>query len=375
MTTPLRIAHAITPAPVGGLESVVHLLASAQRARGHSVHVIATLDDASREPALLNALRSAGVPVTSVIAPGRAYVSEWRAVAEALAHVQPSVVHTHGYRADLLVAAAARRAGATTITTLHGFIGGDWKLRLYENLQRRSLHRFDAVVAVSARMASDLAARVDARRLHVVPNAFNASGEGKSRVQARSALGIPGDRFELGWVGRMSWEKGPDVMLRALAEPGAGNAHLSFIGDGADRHTVEQLAAALGVAGRVTFHGVRHDAPSLFRAFDAVVLSSRTEGTPIVLLEAMAARTPVIATSVGGIPDVVQAEHALVVPPDQPAAIAAAIAAVRADPAAASARAARAAARLHERYAVDPWVDAYDRIYRGIAHLPEPLVA
>jgi glycosyltransferase involved in cell wall biosynthesis len=373
MTPNFRVVHAITPADVGGLESAVRMLACGQHDSGHSVHVIATVDRAGREPAVLDALRAAGVPVTTIVAPGRAYVHEWRAVSSALSELAPNVVHTHGYRADLLAGAAARRGNMPTVTTLHGFVGGDWKLKLYEQLQRRSLRRFDAVVAVSERMRDDVGFRVDARKLHVIPNAFAATGTMSSRTDARRTLGIPDEQFRLGWVGRLSNEKGPDVMIRALAA--TRDAHLSIIGDGVERQRVEQLALELGVSERVTFHGVRQDASALLAAFDGVVLSSRTEGTPIVLLEAIAAGTPVIATLVGGIPDVVQAQHALTVPSENPAALAAAIDALRADPAAARERAHRALARLRDRYAIAPWVAAYDRVYAGITHAANRLVA
>ncbi|MDB4876556.1 MAG: glycosyltransferase, YqgM-like family [Gemmatimonadetes bacterium] len=366
MSTEFRIVHAITPAEVGGLETAVRLLACGQRERGHSVHVLATVDHGGAESAVLAALRASGVPVTTIVAPGRAYLHEWRAVGSALAALQPHVLHTHGYRADLLAGSVARRANVPTVTTLHGFVGGDWKLRLYEQLQRRSLRRFDAVVAVSTRMRDELSYRVDAKRFHVIPNAFAPSGTALSKQEARSRLGIADGEFHLGWIGRLSHEKGPDVMIRALASNGARDAHLSVIGNGVERQRVEQLVAELGLAQRVTFHGVRQDAGALLAAFDGVVLSSRSEGTPIVLLEAIAAGVPVIATSVGGIPEVVQAPHALVVPPENPAAIAAAIAALESDPAAATERASRALGRLRERYAIGPWVAEYDRVYDGV---------
>jgi glycosyltransferase involved in cell wall biosynthesis len=374
MTAPFRIVHAITPADVGGLESVVRLLALGQRDRGHLVHVVATLDRVGVTPRVVEALRDSGIAVTTVVAPGRAYLREWREVRAAFAAYAPDVVHTHGYRADLLAGSLGRRAGLPTVTTLHGFTGGDWKLRLYEKLQLRALKRFDGVVAVSAEMARELSSRVDGTRLHIIPNAFAASGRPLDRAAARRVLGIPNDQFRLGWVGRLSHEKGPDIMVQALARA-ASDAHLSFIGDGPERARVEQLANELGVSSRITFHGVRQDAASLLSAFDAVVLSSRTEGTPIVLLEALASGTPVIATAVGGIPAVVQADHALVVPPLDPAALATATQAVRGDPRAAAERAARGAARLGERYAVGPWVEAYDRIYVSIAHDRQRLVA
>jgi glycosyltransferase involved in cell wall biosynthesis len=362
MSSTIRIVHAITPAPVGGLESAVRLLAGAQRAHGHAVHVVATLDGAD-EPSIVRDLRAAGVTVTTIAAPGRAYAREWRDTAALIERERPDIVHTHGYRADLLAGMAARRARVPVVTTLHGFTGGDWKLRLYEKLQRRALPRFDAVVAVSARMADDLGARGAAMPLHVIPNAYAALRAPMTRDDARRALGIPAERFEIGWVGRFSHEKGPDVMVRALSTRAARGAHVSMIGDGPTRASVMALADAQGVRDRVSFHGTRLDAAALLPAFDAFVLSSRSEGTPIVLFEAMAARVPVIATRVGGVPDVVHSEHARLVAPEDGAALAEAIEEIRANPSDAARRAERAAARLEKTYDVGGWIRAYDRVY------------
>ena len=99
-------------------------------------------------------------------------------------------------------------------------------------------------------------------------------------------------------------------------------------------------------------------------AFDAWVLSSRTEGTPVTLFEAVAAGVPVVATRVGGVPDVVGEGEAILVPPEDPEALAAAIRAVHASPLAAAARADRASRRVATEFAAAPWLDAYDRAYR-----------
>jgi glycosyltransferase involved in cell wall biosynthesis len=116
----------------------------------------------------------------------------------------------------------------------------------------------------------------------------------------------------------------------------------------------------------VTWHGAVQNAGSLLRAFDAFVLSSRTEGTPIALFEAMDARVPIVATAVGGVPDVVTDAQAILVPSEQPHAIAAALGELRRDPTAAAQRAVSARERLVDVFGEAKWVDAIESVYAQV---------
>ena len=367
------ILHLVAPGAVGGIESVVRLLAAGQRRRGREVRVMATLAASDDAAPFVAGLREDGVEVIPLIAPGRAYWREWRTVRATCRRLKPAVVHTHGYRADVVGGSAARREGVATVTTVHGFTGGDWKNRFYERLQHRVFPRFDAVVPVSAPMAASLLqSRVVAGRLHIVPNAYAPAVPPLPRAAARAKLGIGDETFRAGWIGRVTPEKGLDVAIRALAHPSARATVLSVIGDGAERPAMEALAARLGVADRITWHGVIANAGSLVGAFDALVLSSRTEGTPMVLFEAMASCVPIIATRVGGVPDVVGPAEAVLVPPEDPGAIAGALGEMRLHDAASVPRATRASARLERDFAVAPWLDRYDEVYASaVAHALE----
>jgi glycosyltransferase involved in cell wall biosynthesis len=113
----------------------------------------------------------------------------------------------------------------------------------------------------------------------------------------------------------------------------------------------------------VRFHGTVPDAARYISAFDVFVLSSRSEGTPVTLLEAIAAKVPVVVTRVGGVPDVVGPEEAMLVPPEDPGALAEAIDFVIQEPAAAARRVEAAAHRLHANFGMERWIDAHDRVY------------
>jgi glycosyltransferase involved in cell wall biosynthesis len=315
----------------------------------------------------IDSLRSEGVEVIPLSLPGRRYFRERAAVAAMCRELQPSVVHSHGYRADVVGAAGARAVGIPIVSTVHGFTGGGLKKRIYESLHCRALRGFDAVVSVSMPLAEQLSiAGIPRERLHIIPNAYGGGTEFAAPDEARKALGIPAGVPHVGWIGRLGREKGADVLVDALRGLAERDLVVSFVGDGRERRTLERLVATHGLDRVVRFHGMVPNAARLVRAFDVVVLSSRTEGTPIVLLEAMAAGVPVIASRVGGIPDVVTEREALLVPPEQPDLLASALAAVLRAPRSAAARAARARLRLAAVGAVEPWLDRHEALYRDV---------
>jgi glycosyltransferase involved in cell wall biosynthesis len=264
-------------------------------------------------------------------------------------------------------APAARRIGIPTATTLHGFTRGRWRKRLFERLQRSACRRFNAVVAVSRPIAAELVRAGVARdRVHVVPNAWREWQPPLSRDEARRRLGVSNDEFLIGWVGRLSGEKGPDVLVRAMPYLRIPRAVACFIGAGPERGTLAELARQLGVPDQIRWPGELLEAGRLFPGFDVFVLTSRTEGTPIVLFEAMAAEVPIIATRAGGVPDTVADSDALLVPPEDPGALAAAIGEVWADRAGASARAHAAQKRLLTDFEPNRWISRYAAIYERL---------
>jgi len=362
------ILQIVAPGEFGGLERVVQALIRGLGRRGHAIHVAAVVDRGRREYPFLGRARASGAELHVVDVPARAYLRERAATAALCRRVRPDVVHTHGYRPDIVDAGAAQRCGVPVVTTVHGFTGGGWKNRLYEWLQRRALRQFDTVVAVSRPLA-DLLARggVSPDRLALVPNAWEESDVGLTRTAARQALSIGDDRSLIGWVGRLSREKGADVFVEAQAHLTDLPVVASVIGDGPERVALRERATDLGLGTRLAWHGPVLDAGRLFRAFDVFVLSSRTEGTPMVLFEAMAAGVPIVAARVGGVPDVLSDAEALLIPPQDPIALARAIRAVLVDRSGARARAAAAQVRLARDFAPGPWLARYEAVYNRVA--------
>lgn len=347
----------------------MRLLAALQRRapQTQEVSVVAFQERGVPRPRLLAALHEAGIPARALVFPGRSYAAQRRALVAALRECGADVAHSHGYHADMLLATTRRAHRCARVTTLHGFTGGGWRNRFYEALQLRALRRFDAVVAVSAPIA-DRARRsgVPADRVHLIRNAWSTATSALPRADARRQLGIADNGFHIGWVGRLSGEKGPDLMLDAFGRLDVTNARLTMVGAGPDDRDLRDRAQRLAISDRVTWTGAIPDAGRLLSAFDVVVLSSRTEGTPIVLFEAMSAGIPVVATPVGGVPDVISSREAFLASHVDPQAVAAAIREVIVDPRAAADRAARARSRLATDFAPGPWAEAYTRLYMSI---------
>ncbi|MHB1328065.1 MAG: glycosyltransferase family 4 protein [Gemmatimonadales bacterium] len=361
----LLVTHVVAPARSGGLETVVTSLAEGTAARGHAVQVVSLLGpDDSCEPFLR--LPGSGVPVEEVRLPPRSYRREIAAVTEALIGSRTTLVHTHGFHGNLIGWRAARRAGVPVVATVHGYTGGGAKGRFYDWLDQRILTRFDGVVPVSSPLQAQLgAAGVPATRLTLIRNAKPGTRPPLSRAEARARLGLPAEGMIVGWVGRLSFEKAPDQFVKAMARlPDVWRG--SVIGTGPMAVSLAEHASAQ-LANRITWHGSVPDAGSLLAAFDVVALTSRTEGTPMVVLEAMATGVPVVATRVGGVPDLLGEAEGVVVPPENADAMAEAIDRVRTDPGSAAERARRAAIKLEKEFGYPAWLDQYEQLYRRLA--------
>lgn len=359
------ILQIVAPGEIGGLESVVLALAAGQSRRGHRVTVAVVSEPREGEHPFAAALITSGVATVSFFVPARAYLKERALMTKLCEGLNPDVVHTHGYRPDILHAGLRFRRRFATVTTLHGSskIGG--RTTFHELVQLFLLRRFDAVIAVSRELVETLRGkRVAPDRLHLVPNAWSDRLPVAETLEARRFLGIPADEIVVGWVGRLIPVKGADVLLEAARHLNDLPITISIVGDGSERDRLESLARNAGLSDKVRFHGSVPDAARYMRAFDVFVLSSRSEGTPITLLEAIAAKVPVVAATVGGVPDVVGPAGAILVPAEDPLRLAEAIRDVIEDRTSASARANAAAERLSTNYNVDRWLDAHDEVYR-----------
>jgi glycosyltransferase involved in cell wall biosynthesis len=280
--------------------------------------------------------------------------------------LRPDVVHTHGERTDVLHIGAARKLGVPAVTTVHGSSRLGGKARLHVPTQLCILRRFAAVVAVSGPIHESLSGLwVRPSRVHRIPNAWDGNRPSLDRSAARRRLGLESEGFVVGWVGRLIPVKGADLFLRAIARADP-DIIACLIGDGGERDRIENLATSLGLEGRVRLAGAVDGAADFLPAFDALVLSSSSEGTPVVLFEAMAAGVPIVASAVGGVPDMLSTDEAILVLPGDPEALARAIGSVKANAAAAEARVRAADLRLRTEFDFETWLLRHERVYRSV---------
>ncbi len=362
---PDRILHVIAPCELGGAERVVHDSALGQRNRGHAVSVMALLAPDAADPWLVTALRANEVPTFTCRSSRRGYLAEIKAIRHRMRETRADIVHCHAYRGDVLGRLAAVGLPAALVATAHGFTGGGLKNQCYEWLDRRALRRFDAVIAVSAQLETRLeSSGVPHEKLNLVQNAFLPLPL-LPRSQALDKLGLDRSRTTIGWIGRVEWEKGADVLVEAVALLERSGVQTAVVGDGREREKNELATHRLGIADTVRFTGSIPNAGELLAAFDVVVLSSRTEGLPISLLEALSAGVPVVATAVGEVPAATaNGRFAQLVPSEDPTALAAAIDRVLAQEGQAEDIARQAAEWVRQRFGSDAWLDRIDTTYQ-----------
>jgi glycosyltransferase involved in cell wall biosynthesis len=220
--------------------------------------------------------------------------------------------------------------------------------------------------------------RISRRRLATIPNGIDERLFERpiDRTALRASLGIPAHATAALFASRLEDQKDVPTLLEAFAsvKERLGALHLVIVGQGSRRPDLEARAAALGLGGRVHFAGVRLDVPDLLRASDLFVLSSRWEGLPMVILEAMAARCPIVSTAVGGVPTaLVDGESALLVPSGDPAAFAVALERLAVDADLRGRLAAAARRTFDERFSAGVMARRYEQLYvdgcraRGIA--------
>lgn len=274
-------------------------------------------------------IREKGIPL-EIVSEKRVFdlgvISQLR---EIVARRKPDVIWTNGVKSHFLVRLAGLHRQAKWVAFHHGYTTTTWKTRLYNKLDRWSHHGAERLVTVCAKFAADIEAQgIPANRIRVehMPVRPSEPAAAAELADLRRALDISEQTRVVLSVGRLSKEKGQDGLLRAFATVEAGPKRLLLLGDGPELEPLRALARELKIQSAVSFLGLQSDVRPYYELADVFVLPSHSEGSPNVLLEAMDAGVPVVATAVGGIPELATNElDALLVQDSDVAALANAI--------------------------------------------------
>ena len=290
-------------------------------------------------------------------------------VARLLRAERIDVIHTHNTQPFLDGVVGGILAGTRTmIHTDHARSFPDkWKYMMAERVLSTFTHR---VVGVSDHTARNLATyeKIPRSKIVTIPNGIDGSPyQVPVDVAAkRRELNVPPSGPLVGFASRLVEQKGIPYLLQAMPELLRRFPDMTLViaGEGPDRAPLERQAAEIGVQGRVRFVGVRLDLPELLRVFDIMVLPSLWEGLPMVILEAMAAGCPIVATAVGGVPTALEnGKSALLVQPRDPVALVEALSTMIASPEQRARYAAAARAIFEARFTAEAMTREYERLY------------
>jgi glycosyltransferase involved in cell wall biosynthesis len=384
---PIKVLRVIARLNVGGPALHVAYLTAGLAERGYDTTLVAGTVGLGEE-SMAFAAEERGVKIEVLdelhreIAPFRDARAILR-LARLIRRERPAILHTHTAKAGAVGRIAALLAGDArpkiVVHTFHGHV-----LRGYFNpfvtLGFRTLERLLArsttrLIAVSPEVRDDLvrlgvapASKFAVVRLGIELGERTHAGD-DARSAMRTLLGVDERAFLVGWVGRMTAVKRADDLIHALhglVERGV-DAYLCLVGDGPDRRGLERTAHELGVAKRCLFVGYQEDVGPFYEAIDVLLLPSVNEGTPVSVIEALAAGRPVVATRVGGVPDVMRdGVDGFLVEVGDVAALVDRLAELARDPELRARMGAGSSARSVERYAVSRLVDDIDVLYRSL---------
>ncbi len=367
----LKILHVVDSLEFGGLERVTTDLAKAQHASGHEVAVFSI----NPTVGLLPELQAAGIPV---VVGGKSRSLDWAVLGKlrsTAAERKVDVVHAHNFVPNYYAAMAlfGAKNAPVLVSTCHD-MGTRLSNRRLRWIYRLSLLRTRRVAMVGQQVHDRYVASglVKAETAETVLNGIPVrrfTGSAARRLAARNAMGIAADVPVIGSVGRLVSLKNQRLLIEVLPALLARHPalRLVIVGDGPLESALRAQASSLKVEGQVNFLGQRADVADLLPGFDIFALPSLTEGLSIALLEACATRVAVVATAVGGNPEIVKdGQTGLLVPPEDGPALREALAALLADPALRGRLGSRASEWVVAHASIDALCSTYDRFYRRV---------
>lgn len=356
-SVPKRILLLAESPYLGGINSHLISIVEAFHGRDDFEIVLACMSGRREDVSLFDAARDRGIEVVEIPMHSRFYFRALETIRDVVKERDIGVIHTHNYRAT--IAAWGTHPRVPIVNTCHGqIVAPSLALRMWQGAELRVMRRLERTIACSEFVKAWLVAKgLPEHRVTTVYNAYEPRGVTVRDV--RMELGIDSGEYVVMYAGRLAEGKGLDDLLRAASK--TQPVTILFAGDGPLRRELEARANSLSL--RAYFVGVARDMTNYYRACDVVVLPSEMEALPMTLIEALAHERAVIATNVGGVPEVVSDETGALVPPRDSARLAAAINRLR-DPAVRTAYAAKGHTRWQSRFRQVHLADALAEVYR-----------
>ena len=348
----------------GGAESFVRYTAPRVRKAGWDLRVITFIPGGE----LLQELKKEGVPVIELGVRSKIDFRVALRLRKLWGETRPDLVHTHLFHAGIVGRLVAHWMGIRPVVVhQHGAERARSNLRTWAD---RVTSGWVSCYVVTCQAVADILAlreRVKSSRIKIIYNGLEIQNVSEIKLPADWPVlsGIP----VIGSVGRLSLEKGQEILIQAMAilNKNGIKAHLVLLGEGQARTTIENQVNDLGLSEQVHLLGARRDIPAWLSHFQVFILPSHWEGISMALLEAMAAGVPVIATRVGGTPEVIRDhESGILVPPGEPAALADALQQLLTDPDLRHRLSEGARHRVREHFSIDRTVLQIDQLYKGL---------
>lgn len=311
----MNVLHLRSSGGFYGAEQVILNLARELNRLGCTNHVVCLNNTYNPHLELIEVATHAGVSAFAIDCRGLFDRVTIGRIREIVRTMNIDVVHCHDYKTRFFGLCALRGSRARKIATNHLWPKASLKGRLYETLDGLLLNGFDKVVAVSALIEDECRPfMLNERKLACIPNGidptpFVLQNREERRRGTRDELGLDANDLVIGNIARLSVEKDQATLLRAVKRLIDGSQTRSIkmvvVGDGPEDRNLAELAAGLGIGDRCLFTGVRTDIPEILNCIDVYVQSSRREGLPMIILEAMAAAAAIVSTKAGAIPTVI----------------------------------------------------------------------
>jgi glycosyltransferase involved in cell wall biosynthesis len=321
----MKILHIISSSGIYGAEAVILNMSRTLNESSHSSTLGVFSNSANPNLQLHETAIVQGVESHLISCAGQIDRTVPSSIRELAARTNADVVHAHGYKADIYCYFALRGSGVPLVSTCHTWYDNDLTVSLYGAADRFILRNYAAIVAVSGDVRQRLLkAGVRREKIHIVRNGIDLRPFDNA-VPSLREISSPDKAPIVGLIGRLATEKGVDIFLRAAARVLTELPATKFvvIGEGPDRDQLEILIDELQVRNNIFMLGRRDDMPGVYASLDIMVSASRLEGLPMAILEGMASSRPVIATSVGAVPDaIVDGRTGVLVPPENVEALA-----------------------------------------------------